>query len=252
MKSGNKIVLGCIIFNLLLEYWVHGFLFFLNPLSSIPLVILYLTYFSMLEDLILRFKLKDYQILSFSFAFWVFYDIFIDGSIFLEAYFLGINPFNLIIIDIFWWGLIQTILTMYFANRFFERRDWNEETMGKLGWVLSFSWYFLLFWAGTLFNDNKRGTLTGYITGIVIFLIGIILFILCLKKGTQIVSENNYSFNQSKLLDIISIIWIILCLIIGTLFSGALIVQIGAHLWTLFMGIIIIIYRIRKRMSISV
>ena len=91
----------------------------------------------MLEDLILRFHLKDYQVWLFAVTFWVFYDAFISGTIFGTGTFLGI--------DLLWfavligWGvflLTPGLRSLLKSARFQEKEITSEEIEVKGGTIV--------------------------------------------------------------------------------------------------------------------
>jgi len=57
------IVAGGVLFNLVCEFWVHGLVGFLNPVLTASLILLYATYFLMLEDLVVGRCLGEGQVL---------------------------------------------------------------------------------------------------------------------------------------------------------------------------------------------
>jgi len=117
MNSRYKIIFGCVIFNLFLEYWAHGMSYFLGTWYAGPMLsLLYLTYFSMLEDLIIRYRLRDYQVLNIGFVFGMFHESFNTGSVFGNRAFFGVDLGLVLLVNIGWWGFLQSVLAMYFAN----------------------------------------------------------------------------------------------------------------------------------------
>jgi len=250
LRNKHKIILSCVLFNLVLEYWVHGILFFLNP-TRIFLVLLYLTYFMMLEDLILRFHLKDYQVWLFAVTFWVFYDAFIAGTIFGTGTFLGIDLFTFVMINLVWWGIIQAVLTMYFANRFIASRDWTDPRMGRLGWILAISYYVLMFLGGTLFDPNQpKGTLLGNITSAIIVLTGIISFYVSFRITSK--ESSDETLEKHKILDVLIIITIVLSLILGTFMFGSQTAQELSVYWSIVVCIVFVVYRALIRKCVPV
>ncbi len=264
MRVKYKIILGCVLFNLALEYWVHGIPNFF--IISISLVLLYITYFFMLEDLILRYHLRDYQVLLIGFIFGVYTEIFSTGSIFGSGYFFGIDPFYFILSTFGWWGIIQSVLTMYFANRFIAIRDWTEEPSGKILWILAIGWHVFMFLGFlsdqlelkippliNLIGQNlPKRTLMGYITSAIILMIVLTLYFIIQKyRGSQ-TSEDPPLFEQSKFLDFLTFGSLIISLILGSVLFGSRLAQLIFVFYSIIISIIFVIYRIKIRKGVSV
>jgi len=58
------VVFGAVLFNLICELWVHGVVGFMNPVLTVSLIVLYSTYFLMLEDLVVRYRLGETHVLQ--------------------------------------------------------------------------------------------------------------------------------------------------------------------------------------------
>jgi len=134
----KSIVLGCVLYNLLTELWVHGITGFLNPILTISLLLLYTTYFLMLEDLIIRYKLRDIHVFVIGVIFGLWHETFTTGNNLKADGIFGLDPFVLVVANVFWWGIIQTVMAQYFCNRIFGPRDVNHNKMGRIGWGLCF------------------------------------------------------------------------------------------------------------------
>lgn len=136
--GGNRfrIVITASLFNLLFEYSLRG----LNNLKVQPflpfiLFPIYFSLFTLVEDLIVRWRLRDIQLMLLSFIYGTIYLAFISGILFLPPLYLGINWGALFYINLVWWGALQSILTFYLAN-LIERRDWNHPRMSMMGWAI--------------------------------------------------------------------------------------------------------------------
>lgn len=266
MKTKYSIVLGCTLFNLILEYWVHGPPGFINPLMIISLFLLYFTYFLMAEDLILRYHLKDYQVLLIGFVFGVYTEIFTTGSIFGSGYFFGIDLFYFLIATIMWWGIPQGILTFYFANRYIVERDWNEEPMRKLFWVLALAFHIFMFISfisdlnappRNIFEffinlNSPKSTLEGYLTSLIILGGVLAVYFIIQKIRNEEKSDEIITFQSSKFMDFYVISTIIISLVLGTILFGGRFAQELFVYWSIFMGVIFIFYRLLSRKEVSV
>lgn len=256
MNSRYRIIFACVIFNLLLEYWAHGIEYFLSTWHAVPMLfLLYLTYFSMLEDLIVRYRLRDYQVLHAGFVFGLFHETLNTGSVFGSGAFFGVDPILLMLVNIGWWGFLQSVLSMYFANRV-SMRDWSHPKMGKIGWALSVSFNVFVIAGALLDRAHPHGEILGYVTALIIIGAAIVLFRKMLRH------KEERQFSKSRLLDSIIIVQIALCIVIGTaLGSGNYLVgSLPRHefvvavlvLWTVLSGTMALMYRIITRKSICV
>ena len=115
-----KIVFAAVSFNLLFEYSMRG----VNNLVADPLLLLFLflvyfPYFTILEDFITKYRLKDHNIVIAGFFFGTAFTLFVPATQFVEPQALGINWTAFLFVNIFWWGTIQGVLTFYIATRLF-------------------------------------------------------------------------------------------------------------------------------------
>jgi hypothetical protein len=127
-------ILAATLFNVLFEYSLRG----VNHLIEQPLLLpilftIYFTLFTMLNDLISRFNLKDTHLMVLAFFFGSFYQFFASGAAVLNAQVLGVNFGSILFVVIVWWGAIQSILTYYLANRV-APRNWSWR-LPKAGWA---------------------------------------------------------------------------------------------------------------------
>jgi hypothetical protein len=136
VRSSWLTVLAATGFNLLFEYSLRG----VNHLLAQPLLLpvlftVYFTLFTMLNDLIARFKLRDYHLMVLAFFFGTFYQFFASGAALLPPLFLGVNWNSILFVVVVWWGIVQSIITFYIANRV-APRDWNHR-LSKAGWLIA-------------------------------------------------------------------------------------------------------------------
>ena len=256
MNSRYKIIFGCVIFNLFLEYWAHGMSYFLGTWYAAPtLSLLYLTYFSMLEDLIIRYRLRDYQVLNVGFVFGMFHETFNTGSVFGNRAFFGVDLGLVLLVNIGWWGFLQSVLAMYFANRL-STRDWAHSQMGKGGWILSVAFNGLVVVGAFLDGGHAKGETLSYVTALIIISVAGILFWKTLKRKGEL------QFRKSNLADAIITAQMILSIVMGTFFGlGNFPVAYFSRnefavvillLWTLLSGSTLLTYRTITRKSICV
>ncbi|MCA9937088.1 MAG: hypothetical protein KC418_00485 [Anaerolineales bacterium] len=144
-----SIVLYCVLFNLLFEYSARGLAYTVSrPLFYLFMAGIYTSYYAILEDLIVRFKLTNLQIALFS-LFWSFYPTtFITNNLInAQTYggrtLLGINLGAFLFILFFAWPFLQGIFTFYLANRLVPR-DWDHPRMGVIGYALAIGYLLII------------------------------------------------------------------------------------------------------------
>jgi len=103
------IVAGGVLFNLVCEFWVHGLVGFLNPVLTVSLILLYATYFLILEDLVVGRCLGEGQVLLAGVVFGLWHETFTTGSIFKPSSPLGVEPVVMFISSVIWWGVMQSV-----------------------------------------------------------------------------------------------------------------------------------------------
>lgn len=261
MKINNrwKIILLATLFNLTWEYLARGLVGFFKPIF-LPLILFgfYFSLFSMLEDLIVRFKLKNYQLTLAAFLYGLFPIAFGSRDLFANPQFLGINWLNLFYIGFLWWGILQSIITFYFANRLVQR-DWQHPRMSKLGWFLAIGYNAVVFLSFQFLKPpiSKSPLVSYFILGLIALSTAIFLW-QDIKKNKD---RQPWQFEQSRVMDFLSFTSFILFLSLGTFFtsSRALVfvssayfnpeaIKIG-HIWTVIYTLTFLVYRflIRKR-----
>ncbi len=268
ISIGNhwKIVLYSTLFNFLFEYAVRGFDNTLEiPILLFGIIGIYFTYFILLEDLIVRFRLKDYELFLIAFFYCLIGMVLNSGYIFWEPgpfqpnyLIFGVNYLVIIFVCIFWWSEFQTVLTFYFANRI-SPRDWDQPFLGRKGWILTLFLNALFLSLFFLSGKIVYGRIEGYISMFIMWVVfGIICYIMLKKKDRN----EPLKFESSKILDIIMISTIILSIfnaiflikdpvIIGASHVNSLALRITI-LWSLLLGIFVIFYRILSKKPISV
>lgn len=194
------------IFNLFFEYSLRGLNGFIsNPSLIIFLISVYLPWFIMLEDVIRRFRLNDKQVLILPFAsIATLYGAFFIPSqaFYAPPLFLGINWGQLVWIGLFWWSLLQTIMTQYFALRISPRKS-IEPLLSKKGWIITLSvWIF----AGLLFKIQivKSGLIVLPITLVSATVIAVIAMLLIKKLH----SSYFQTAQKSRVMDILTVLTI--------------------------------------------
>ncbi|MBI5878195.1 MAG: hypothetical protein HZB53_11135 [Chloroflexi bacterium] len=135
----NRVVLVAVAtgFNLLFEYSLRG----LNslerqPLLPFALVALYASLFVMQDDLIRRWRLADVHLILLAFVYGTVYQCLVSGAAFTGPTAFGLNWGILLFVNVVWWGLLQSVLALYLANRI-ESRDWSVRPLPWYGWGLA-------------------------------------------------------------------------------------------------------------------
>ena len=208
LQNRWKIILIATFFNLLFEYSLRG----INNLQSQPflpfiLFAVYFTLFIIVEDLILRFKLKDYHLMVLAFFYGTIYCAFTSGIAFINPTFLGIAWVPLIAINIVWWGVVQALITFYFAN-LINPRDWNHPKLSRKGWIICVIINFLAIMVFQKSGLIPTGTPIGKLMIFVILLISVLVFVITLRQRN--LSSN--TFKKSNFLNIVCFVTISLFL----------------------------------------
>lgn len=257
IKNRWKIILLATLFNLTWEYSARGLGGIFKPVF-LPFILFgfYFTCFTMLEDLIVRSKLKNYQLVLAAFLYGIFPIAFGSRDLFKNPQFLGINWLNLFYIGFLWWGILQTLFAFYFANRL-VRRDWQHPRMSRLGWSLAIGYNLVVFLIFQFSKPpiNKPPLVSYFVFGLIAIVTAIFLW-QDIKKTRK---REPWNFEPSPVLDFLSFGSLILFLSVGTFVStsGALIyvassffnplaIRIG-NIWTIIYTIIFLAYRFLVR-----
>lgn len=253
----------CASFNLLFEYSARGLKQFVTrPLFVLALFGIYFTYFSMLEDLIVRFRLRNYQIFLVAFLYGLFPIAFLTGNLFNTNVYSGImvagvNIGTLLIIGILAWGVVQGIVTLYFANRLLVR-DWDHPRMGKVGWASAGLYQLLVMGYAHRNPVTPRGTPVGYLVFGLLVIVVAVLFIKSLKTPKPSIQP----FQSGRLMDFLAFGSVVIFLILGTFFISEakvitsqplnLLAVTLENIWVFFCGVAFFVYRLQKKSDVVV
>jgi hypothetical protein len=130
-------ILLATVFALLLEVAVRG----LQNLSAFPLLLpllaaAYLSYFSMVQDLVSRFRLGDRHLVGIAFFAGTVYVFLVSGLALIPPLVLGVNWLAILFVPLVWWAAIQTLLGRYLAGRILGG-DGNMGQLSPAGWVMA-------------------------------------------------------------------------------------------------------------------
>jgi hypothetical protein len=117
-------VLAATAFTLLFEYSIRG----ITDLARHPLLLpvlaaAYLSYFTMVEDLIGRFKIRERHLMAVAFFAGTVYAFLVSGLAVTPPLLLGVNWVAILFVTLVWWGPLQTILALYLGGRVLPRTD---------------------------------------------------------------------------------------------------------------------------------
>lgn len=156
MKINNrwKIILIATLFNLLWEYHLRGVNdFSVHPRLPLYLFLTYFSYFTIVEDVIARFRLKDYQVFIVALFLGLLWQLVGPSVIYFPPLVMGINWLGVIFVNFIWWVPIQTLMAFYIANRI-TPRDWNHPLLSRAGWGLAFFTFVFITFLSRLLVPN--------------------------------------------------------------------------------------------------
>ncbi|MGQ9538106.1 MAG: hypothetical protein ACUVTE_00760 [Candidatus Bathycorpusculaceae bacterium] len=196
-----KTVSAATAFNMLFEYSMRG----VNNLSVQPLLpfVLFTVYFSlytMVEDLIAKYRLKDYHLIMAAFFFGTAYQFLVSGSALLQPSFLGVDWTNLVFVVVVWWGNLQSIVTFYFANRI-APRDWNHR-LSKKGWAAALIINCLMIMLFQFSGAIPKPAIPQLTIMLLVMASAAVLFTTALPKS---ISNSSPTFNRSRFMDFLQL-----------------------------------------------
>jgi hypothetical protein len=257
------IILICALFNLSFEYSARGITQFVaRPLFILSLFGIYLTYFAMLEDLIVRHHLTNYQLFLIAFLYGLLPTAFLTGNLFNTKIYWGIvvagvNVGTVFIIGILAWGVVQGMITLYLANRL-SLRDWDHPKMGPIGWVACTVYQIAILAYARANPVTPRGTIIGYVTLVILVIAPAVLLVWSLRSSRG----KAHPFRPSIVMDILAFGSVYVYLASGTCLAfGPQIVtsqplnELAVKLenvWVFVSGLVFFPYRLIKRSDVTV
>ena len=222
---------------------------------------LYFAYFAIAEDLMVRFKLTNLQVVLLGLVFGIFAESVLTGNLFNPWIFYGvrvagINLGSLLIIGVAAWGFIQGNVTFYFANRI-EPRDWNHPRMGPLGWLLCLGYEGFIAVLSQRNPVTPRGTWVSDLGVVGLELVVLVVFLTSLRSRRR----GDLKFQPLPLLDLLAFGSLIIFIVLGTFVGGAKIVTslplnreaaVLETIWAVIVTVIFLSYRLERRAEIVV
>lgn len=256
--NARKIVLIATLFNLLFEYSMRG----VNNLARQPflpfvLILIYASLFTMQEDLIRRFKLRDVHLMVLPFIYGTLYQAFVSGAAFLGRTLLGVNWGSIAFVLVIWWGALQAVLTFYIANRIVPR-DWAAPPLSRAGWALALAANLAAILLFQLSGAVPHGTPIGYLMIALICAAGLI----ALRRIWPAAGSARQPFERRMALDVLAVITILVFLFSAvfltrdpTLQRSSLVnrsATIVVSIWTTLLAVALFIERLKAHREIPV
>ncbi|HLF91158.1 MAG TPA: hypothetical protein VI451_19595 [Anaerolineales bacterium] len=259
-KGRWRIIFIATVFNLMFEFSLRGVAGIVaHPVLPILLFVVYFTYFTIVEDLILRYRLKDYHLMFVAFIFGTIAQFLISGTALDSEGAMGVNWGRFLFVNLVWWGALQTILALYIANRIVSR-NWEHKHVSKAGWGLSLLiilGIIILFRASGIIPDVSRPAFWAMVISLAISFLPLPVSI----RGRAARSAQP-TFQKSGLMDILGLVTVLIFVGSGCFLTanpsqvGASVVGVGAlrfvSVWTGVLGLVMLGYRVLSRREISV
>lgn len=259
LSNKFKIVFLATAFNLLFEYAFRGPMgLFIWRRFFVSLFLLYFAYYWIAEGLIRKYRLTNRQLMVVAAVFGILPMAFLTGSLFGQPLVLGVNLSRLFLIEIVWWGVLQGLLTFYFATRI-VKRDWTGSPMTSLGWAVSAG--FIIFLNLRSFLSSRtlpRGPLIGYIIVAAIVILGLRY----LRRRLKASQQAPYECRKSPFLDFLAFGTVAVFLFLGTFVArniapveGQVVNAAAGRLATIWSFVVfagVVLYRLKTKKAISI
>ena len=254
------LILAATGFNLLFEYsWRGADSIMQEPLLLLALFILYATLFTILEDLVVEFRLRDYHIVIAAFFYGTIYEFFGSGALFYQPGFLDINWMTLFFANLVLWGSLQGVFTFYLANRVAPRAPRSRLIAGR-EWSLLIFLNFVALWGVRSGGNLPAPDTYQWIALLAILVISAFILYRTIRKKEWRAAY--IPFRKSMILDLVGIITVIIFVISALFLTNSqftlytAIYDITAwridFVWVLTVAIILLVYRVLKGESIPV
>jgi hypothetical protein len=258
VSSRARIVLIATVFNLLFEYSLRG----LNNLAAQPflpvfLFVVYSSLFLIEEELIRRFRLRDSHLVLLAFVYGSVYLCLVSGAAFVRPTALGINWSAVLFVIVVWWGVLQSVVTFYAANRL-APRIWSEPPLsaGAVGLAVAIN----LTCVGVLQASGRIpvGRPGGYLTMAILGIAGLLAFLWSTRR-----SASSGEFEKSTFLDVLVIVTVAIFVYSAAFARGGTELAAEATVfnaqalrvvtaWTTILAATVFVYRLLRRRPIPV
>lgn len=174
--TSRDIVIVATAFNLLFEYSLRGVNHLVErPVFPVFLIAIYASLFAMEEDLIRRYRLRDYHLVALAFTYGIVYQCLVSGTAFQHPTFLGIRWSHSLFVILVWWGGVQSVLTFYLANRI-RPRNYRSPPMQRKGWLLALAINGIVIGLFQASGKIPHGTPAGYATMLIVAALAAVAF----------------------------------------------------------------------------
>jgi hypothetical protein len=254
------LILAATGFNLLFEYsWRGADSILQEPLLLLALFILYATLFTILEDLVVEFRLRDYHIVIAAFFYGTIYEFFGSGALFYQPGFLDINWMTLFFANLVLWGSLQGVFTFYLANRVAPRAPRSRLIAGR-EWSLLIFLNFVALWGVRSGGNLPAPDTYQWIALLAILVISAFILYRTIRKKEWRAAY--IPFRKSMILDLVGIITVIIFVISALFLTNSQFLPYTAiyditawridFVWVLTVAVILLVYRVLKGESIPV
>lgn len=260
--SGRQwpLILAATGFNLLFEYsWRGADSILQAPMLLLALFIFYTTLFTILEDLIVEFRFRDYHLIIAAFFYGTIYEFFGSGALFYQAGFLDINWMTLFFANLVLWGSLQGVFTFYLANRVSPRAP-RERLISGREWALLLFFNIVALWGIRTSDALPSIGSNQWIALLIVLLISAFILIRVTRKKEWRAAY--IPFRKSTVLDLVGIITIVIFSTCAVFLSDtrflpyAAIYDITAWRidlgWVIAVAVILLVYRLLKGESVPV
>ena len=255
-----KTVLIATAFNLLFEYSLRG-VNHLKTQTFLPLILFttYFTLFTMIEDLIARYRLRDYHLIVMAFSYGILYQCLVSGAAFAPPLILGINWTSVLFVILVWWGALQNVMTFYLANRL-APRNWSRNRLSWRVWVVLLLLNGLMILAFQLSGQIPEGTTPGIAIMLLILIGSIIGFWKILPNKEE--RSHAMEFRKDRLMDCLGAVTIIIFFVCAVFLTFDPVKYVASNInrtstrivvnWSIFLALTMLFYRLYSRKPISV
>ncbi|MFC2027588.1 hypothetical protein ACFLU3_02760 [Chloroflexota bacterium] len=191
----------------------------------------------------MRLNLRDYHVLLIGFIYGMFQETLNTGSVFNDAFLLDVNPINIFMANILWWGILQSVFAYYFAKTVVKDTEDEFEKMGARGWMFAVGINVFFFMVLGIENNYPDGTAIGYLVSLILVVITIAIFVINIKKK----AKGIFRIEHVQFVDTLMRIQITLCVVMGIMHTFLLgIVALYLFLlWSVFTGIVYLTFTLK-------